>query len=425
VLADLIKHPVVRRLAAGLGRLSHRISKNGVKLAVPLLAMAFPVAVAQDKPVAATPLFANAMEAALVRTFDRLSKQQISAALKEIDEALEKNPNFRLGQIIKGDLLMARSGAPVAFAEQQAVAKDTDPLKHEARVRLERYLDAPPVGYLPESLLHIADQHKHVLLVDTERHRVYVFSNEGGRPRHVIDFYISAGKNGDAKVREGDQRTPLGVYHVTSSVPREKLPDFYGSGAYPINYPNDWDKANGRNGSGIWLHGTPSTTYSRPPRASDGCVVLTNEDFQKLGAYVDIGSTPVVITARVEWLAPERWTAERDAFTSALESWRKDWESRDVDRYLSHYSRQFTADGKDFTTWAEKKRFIAAGKKHIKVGIDMQNSFTYKPAESGVPHLVVTYQQDYRSNNLNNKMKKRQVWSKENGRWKIVFETAA
>src|SRR3546814_8483534 len=49
-----------------------------------------------------------------------------------------------------------------------------------------------------------------------------------------------------------------------------KLPDFYGDGAYPLNYPNEWDKHEGRKGYGIWLHGTPSTTYSRPPRASDG-----------------------------------------------------------------------------------------------------------------------------------------------------------
>ena len=39
--------------------------------------------------------------------------------------------------------------------------------------------------------------------------------------------------------------------------------------------------------------------------------------------------------------------------------------------------------------------------------------------------VVVTFEQDYKSNNLENKMRKRQYWSKENGRWKILVEEAA
>jgi murein L,D-transpeptidase YafK len=404
-----------------------RTRKRSIRQALlSLIALAFPVALAQDKPVAATPLFANAVEAALVRTFEHLAQQQIKGALNEIDNTLEKNPNFRLGHLIKGDLLMARAGTPVAFADRQALPGDaTANLRHEARVRLERYFDAPPAGYLPSSLLHIPAESRHVLLIDSERHRLFVFRNAKGRPEHVVDFYISNGKNGDEKTREGDQRTPLGVYQVTSSVPRQKLPDFYGSGAYPISYPNDWDKQNGRNGSGIWLHGTPSSTYSRPPRASDGCVVLTNDDFEKLGQYVDIGSTPVVITSKVEWLEPQKWDGEKKQFEASIQQWRTDWESRDVERYLSHYSPRFKIDGKDFDSWAQRKRGVAGGKQFVKVGIDVQSAFSFKGGNGSEPYVVLTYTQDYRSNNLNNKMKKRQYWSKENGRWKIVYENAA
>ena len=39
-------------------------------------------------------------------------------------------------------------------------------------------------------------------------------------------------------------------------------------------------------------------------------------------------------------------------------------------------------------------------------------------------YVVVTFEQDYRSNNLANVMKKRQYWIKEDGRWKIVHEGA-
>jgi hypothetical protein len=39
--------------------------------------------------------------------------------------------------------------------------------------------------------------------------------------------------------------------------------------------------------------------------------------------------------------------------------------------------------------------------------------------------VVVTFDLDYRSNGLSNIMKKRQYWTKESGRWKILYEEAA
>ena len=75
-----------------------------------------------------------------MRAFEQLGQQHILKALSEIDETLAKNPNFRLGHLIKGDLLMASAGTPVAFADQQTLSEEaTSQLRHEARVRLERY----------------------------------------------------------------------------------------------------------------------------------------------------------------------------------------------------------------------------------------------------------------------------------------------
>jgi hypothetical protein len=71
-----------------------------------------------------------------------------------------------------------------------------------------------------------------VLLVDSRRSRLYVFANDGGRARYVADYYVTHGKNGIDKTREGDQKTPVGVYHVTANLPRSKLTDFYGAGAF-------------------------------------------------------------------------------------------------------------------------------------------------------------------------------------------------
>ncbi len=41
----------------------------------------------------------------------------------------------------------------------------------------------------------------------------------------------------------------------------------------------------------------------------------------------------------------------------------------------------------------------------------------------GEDMVVVTFAQDYRSSNLSNRTVKRQYWSRDQGRWRVVFET--
>jgi murein L,D-transpeptidase YafK len=197
------------------------------------------------------------------------------------------------------------------------------------------------------------------------------------------------------------------------------LPDFYGPGAYPLSYPNEWDRMNGRNGHGIWLHGTPSDTYSRAPWATDGCVVLTNEDLARLSKYVDVSRTPVVIGQSVEWHSPDQWEAERDGFLAAFGKWKSDWESLDAGRYLSHYSRNFRSEHRDFATWSARKRQVGAGKTWIKVGVDDVSVFEY-PGTHDL--MMISFEQDYRSNNLSNRTFKRQFWAREGDQWRIVHE---
>jgi len=270
-------------------------------------------------------------------------------------------------------------------------------------------------------VLQLHSGQKHVFLVDSRRSRLYVFANADGRPRLIADFYVTLGKNGIEKTREGDQKTPVGVYHVTGNLPRSKLTDFYGAGAFPINYPNEWDKRQGRNGFGIWLHGVPSDVYSRPPRASDGCIVLANPDLESVGRYVQVGLTPVIIADEVEWSDAAAVEAERASLAAAIERWRTDWESRDTERYLTHYSARFAAPGQDLAGWSEHKRTVNGAKSWIKVGLSRVAMIRY-PRERDF--VVVTFDQDYRSSGLSNTMRKRQYWVKEAERWKIIYEGA-
>jgi murein L,D-transpeptidase YafK len=368
-------------------------------------------------PHGAGPAFANEVEGSLVRAIVDLRDSGFKQALAEIDKTVASQPNFRLAQLVRGDLLMAQAGRPIAFASNAVPAASLAPLQDEARVRLHRYLDAPPVDELPASLLQLAPDQSHALVVDTSRSRLYVYANDLGRPRYITDFYISLGRYGVDKEREGDQKTPIGVYTITGE--KQKVPDFYGPRAFPLSYPNDWDRMNGRKGHGIWLHGTPSETYSRAPWATDGCVVLTNDDLARLSKYVDVSRTPVVIGQGIQWRDRAHWEADRQAFLDSFARWKKDWESLDTSRYLSHYSTHFRTDGQDFAAWKTKKSRVNAGKAWVKVGIDDLSLFAYPGAQD---MMMVTFEQDYRSSNMSKRTLKRQYWIREDGHWRILHE---
>ena len=362
-------------------------------------------------------------ETLLNGAFEDIARQRFDAALGHIETLIRVRPNFRLAHLIKGDLLLAKARplATLGNAPNGPADRIVD-LREEAVARLRAYREPPSSNQVPRYLLQLLPEQKYAIVVDTGKSRLYLFQNDGGQPHYVGDYYISSGKRGAVKVREGDQKTPIGVYHVTSSLPRKQLSDFYGDGAFPINYPNEWDRRQGRNGNGIWLHGTPSDTYSRPPRSSDGCVVLSNSDLDALAKYLQIGLTPVIISEGVEWLSVEAWNTERRSFLQALDTWRGDWESLDTDRYLDHYSPGFAAKGQDRDAWGRHKRQVNGAKNWVKVGMSNVSLFR-TPGKEEV--MVVTFDQDYRSNNLSNVMKKRQYWLRESGRWRIIYEGAA
>ncbi|MGZ5035623.1 MAG: L,D-transpeptidase family protein [Usitatibacter sp.] len=404
-----------------IGRLTLR---QGARVAQRLALVAFATgatALADGSGSFGGPAFSNEAEGALVRAIVGLRDHGLKQAMLEVDKMLARNPNHRLAYMIKGDLLMASAGQPVAFASSAAASAASNAnvasLQDEARVRVKRYLDAPPVDYLPAPLMQLAPDQSHALLVDTSRSRLFVYANDLGRPRYVTDFYISLGKNGVDKAREGDQKTPIGVYNLLPM--KDRLPDFYGPGAYPLSYPNEWDRANGRNGHGIWVHGTPSDTYSRAPWATDGCVVLTNEDLARLSKYVDVNHTPVVIGQSVAWHSPDQWENERASILAAFNKWKVDWESLDTNRYLSHYSRSFRSENSNYNAWSARKRQVNAGKTWVKIGVNDVSIFEYPGSQD---LMMISFEQDYRSNNMSKRTFKRQFWAREDGQWRIVHE---
>lgn len=185
----------------------------------------------------------------------------------------------------------------------------------------------PPPGHLPAGLW--AWPARHAIAVDASRSRLYLLQREpADHPdtpgwRVAAEHPVSLGRNGVDKWVEGDARTPLGVYHITSRLQGRSLDPFYGPGALTLDYPNALDRLEGRTGHGIWLHGSAPDVAPRPARDTDGCVVLHNDALLALLDQVALRATPVLIAPQLHWVPPGEPAARRADFEAELLRWRQ------------------------------------------------------------------------------------------------------
>lgn len=371
----------------------------------------------------------NQTEDMLVKSLFEITQGKNKQALITIDQLISTTPNFKLAYLIRGDLLMAQAKQLQGFGDS-STEKSPDNiagLKDEARARIEHYLSEKIARQQPNLLIQPDANQHHVIVVDADKSRLYLYKNDNGNLSYVADYYVTIGKNGAGKETAGDKRTPIGVYFASTKL-KTPLPDYYGEAAYPLNYPNELDRHQSKSGSGIWLHGTPADSYSRPPRASDGCVVLSKPDLKALEPILQTGNTPVIIVNNLALSeANNGYNEQKAALADAIDAWRKDWVAQDTNQYLRHYSKDFFSPDGNYQTWADYKARVQASKPQVNIAISNISMFSYPVSAISSPNnlqkvVVVEFDQDFRSNNLQNKMRKRQYWGFENNTWKIIYE---
>ncbi len=370
-------------------------------------------------------------EARLIDTLSHYHQGSFDTIFPALQQFIEEYPNSQLGHLLMGDLLASRTGIIQTIGDVNIAAK-TDPreqlngLKQELAIRWNQIKHGTPAerGLIPLSLLQASADQPYIIFVDTQGARLYVFENVNNTLHLLRHSYATIGEQGTRKQLEGDEKTPVGVYFVTRYIADEELPPLYGTGAFPINYPNVIDRRHDRTGYGIWLHGTRPESINRVPQASNGCVALNNDEFTALRPYVTLDSnTPVIIADEPRWVAPESQEilALRKDFEQALQQWRTDWQSLDVDRYLSHYSpTEFKTSDTSYANWAARKRAIISSKTHIEVELSDISFYNY-PSEEDM--IVTSFHQRYLADDKLVAAHKRQYWQKDDsGRWQILFE---
>jgi murein L,D-transpeptidase YafK len=333
---------------------------------------------------------------------------------------LSKNyPNFKLGKIIYADLLSSYLQKKPKLGSK-SIDKELNDLKNEAKARINFNSVYKNKDLLPESIIQLADNVPYAFLIELSKSRLYLVKNNNSVPEIIADFYVSIGKAGFNKKASGDNKTPVGVYKITSHLIDEDLPELYGDGAYPINYPNIWDKRSKKTGYGIWIHGVPRDVYSRPPLTSEGCIVTSNHTLRKLKPYTVIGKTPVVLVENIKWIKRNTWHQNKNSANKILEDWKETWESLDPHDFISQHSINFRSKKHDFEERVTHILRIIKNKTYIKVKIENLNLFYY-PQNKNL--IFSDFRQHYESNNYKTSSNKKLFWKKEkDGKWRILHE---
>ena len=275
-------------------------------------------------------------------------------------------------------------------------------------------VQTPEVVPVPASMLYIGEQApSYAFLVDKSAQRLHLYRQEAEGPKLVKTFVCATGENSGGKKSRGDKRTPEGVYFFTRVIESKDLSSIYGIRAFPMDYPNFLDRMEYLRGDGIWLHGTdkPLTSYS-----TNGCIVLDNRDVAELSQYIRLKQTPIIIEEKIVYTTLKELNEERGRFQGFLAEWKKSWETKQLDDYMSFYSKDFQSKDLNWKGWRDYKERLNQQYKTIEITIDPPTILKHNRS------VVAVFFQSYRSDRYINEGTKRLYLIKEESDWKIIGE---
>lgn len=181
----------------------------------------------------------------------------------------------------------------------------------------------------------------------------------------VKSFSAFTGEKPGDKQHEGDLKTPVGVYTLTSKL--TTVDSFYGPMAFVTSYPNLYDKARNKNGHGIWIHGLPIN--QKRDEFTKGCIAIDNDDITCLDKHLNIQKTLLIINEETKL---DTISNNYAYLLQQLYQWRYAWIYNDIDSYLSFYAEDFVRfDGLNKARFSRYKKRIFA-KNELK-SIDFSN----------------------------------------------------
>ncbi len=275
---------------------------------------------------------------------------------------------------------------------------------------------------VPAFVLEVPESVSSLLIADTDAATLHRFGHSDSGIVILDQRYLSIGQNGVGKRRAWDRKTPLGVYFITEQLDTSNLDAKYGVAAYPLDYPNAWDRYNQRTGDGIWLHGVDQNGSTRPPRDTDGCLALPNDELLTLSETLEPLVTPVIVARELVWATPDEVENLRMEFRIALEMWRQSLEDGDLPTYLASYADDFQHRGMDKKAWASYRSGAFDARDLESVSLE-DVLLVADPEETGL--YMSRFTQAFSTSNGPVRITKRLYWLRGDDKvWQIVAEGA-
>lgn len=198
------------------------------------------------------------------------------------------------------------------------------------------------------------ESYSNVLTCDKNSSTLCVYVKDNNNSFKLKKEYSAyTGKNSGNKEREGDKKTPIGVYNLTKKL--LKVDPFYGPLAFVTSYPNSYDKYLGKAGHGIWIHGLPAD--QKRNSYTKGCIVIHNKSIECLNKNLDITKTLLLINQ--DKIKKDISKKKLSILLSQLYRWRYTWLYNDIQEYLGFYSKNFMRfDGMKYKAFANYKKRI-------------------------------------------------------------------
>lgn len=252
---------------------------------------------------------AATLDESLVSLSELILAGQFESAHQLAQQTRDSYPGSRAAQLIKADLHNIAAGRLASMDPTVSFSPQLLEILNELKKRRRHAANKPPIDAVPDILIQPSARTRHIIAVDQHASRLYLLERDtDGRFTVSEDHYISIGLGGSGKLREGDLRTPVGIYDIDGFKTDQGLPRLYGSGAFTLDFPNELDRQRGITGSGIWLHGMPHDQLSRPPQDSEGCVVMRNDLITHLRDRINTSTTPVILAQELNWVPYEQLT---------------------------------------------------------------------------------------------------------------------
>ncbi|MDD5373722.1 MAG: L,D-transpeptidase family protein [Sulfurimonas sp.] len=237
------------------------------------------------------------------------------------------------------------------------------------------------------------EAYSNILTCDKSKSKLDLYSLDKNKDfKHKKAYDAFTGKNKGDKIKEGDLKTPIGIYQITKKLSKNtKLDSFYGPLAFVTSYPNLYDSYRGRDGDGIWIHGLP-TNQSRDD-FTRGCIAINNTSIECLDRNIDISKTILIINdTKVKQDVSKKTLA---AILAQLYAWRYNWIYDDINGYLSFYSNEFVKDdGMNFKDFKSYKARIFQKNERKSIVFNNINIFPY-PNTSNV--YQINFKEFYKS----------------------------